>query len=583
MSGTGASHVQERSRNASIPAGMLNTAMREAISAASRAQQPFGATLLDTTTMSMVSGAYTTQDAGSGFAHAEMNVLKTALRNTRELADYVLVTTAEPCPMCAAAATISGVQGIVFGTSLEQLEELGYSQIRIRAAEVAAASMHTSPPVVHGGFLASETDQLYRDFRPTPTAADQEASQTIWKLKFPFERPTPTEPSLILAQARAGCPVAQMELPSGNVVWLITRYNDVKKALSDPRFSCAEAAKPSAPHFVPFVQLCPSLFSIDPPEHTIARRILAHGLNPGFVQRMKPVVERIIETTFSETLTASPPIDFKKVVNAPFAERIMAELLGVETEVVHGIRAHLDAAISINQLDDDEIAYRWSRLEADVVGLLNRKLADPGDDLLSTIALENRCQNAMNEAQITGLVLTLLTAGVLTPIAQITNGLATLLRHRDQYERLVQDPSLIPLAVEEVLRFNSTVEIDHLRVLTDDVELAGVEMPAGSGVFTSITSANRDSERFSAPDDFNALRSPNPHIAFGYGPHACPAAPFSRMFLIAFYTALVRQFPDLRLATSFEDLRRRGPGLHSVEIEQLLITWSTELPEPRQP
>jgi cytochrome P450 len=253
----------------------------------------------------------------------------------------------------------------------------------------------------------------------------------------------------------------------------------------------------------------------------------------------------------------------------------MAALLGVETEIVHELRAHLDAAISISQMSGEEIADKWSKLQATVSVMLNRKLAEPGDDLFSTIALEHRKRNTMTEAQLTGLVLTLLTAGVLTPIAQITNGLATLLRNRDQYELLVQKPSLIPLAVEEVLRYNSTVEIDHLRVLTDDVEIAGVQLPSGSPVFTSITSANRDSAQFSAPDEFNIVRSPNPHIAFGYGPHACPAASFSRMFLVAFYSFLVGRFPDLQLATSFEDLQRRGPGLHSVEIEQLLVTWAT--------
>lgn len=90
---------------------------------------------------------------------------------------------------------------------------------------------------------------------------------------FPFDRPVPTEPSPMLSELRNSCPVAPIELPSGHTAWLVTRFDDVKGVLSDKRFSCRAAAHPSSPPFVPFVQLCPSLLSIDGPQHTAARRL----------------------------------------------------------------------------------------------------------------------------------------------------------------------------------------------------------------------------------------------------------------------------------------------------------------------
>lgn len=100
-------------------------------------------------------------------------------------------------------------------------------------------------------------------------------------------------------------------------------------------------------------------------------------------------------------------------------------------------------------------------------------------------------------------------------------------------------------------------------------------LPEPRPAFTSITSANRDSDQFLDPDEFDVERNPNEHIAFGYGPHACPASAYSRMCLTTFFTSLTQRFPQLQLARPFEDLERRGKGLHSVGIKELLVTWPT--------
>lgn len=392
---------------------------------------------------------------------------------------------------------------------------------------------------------------------------------------FPFDRPVPTEPSPMLSELRNSCPVAPIELPSGHTAWLVTRFDDVKGVLSDKRFSCRAAAHPSSPPFVPFVQLCPSLLSIDGPQHTAARRLLAQGLNPGFIARMRPVVQQIVDNALDDLAAAEPPVDFQEIVSVPIGEQLMAKLLGVEPETVHELAAHVDAAMSVCEIGDEEVSRRWSALCTMVIDILHRKLAEPGDDLLSTIAQANRQQSTMTDEQVVGMLLTVVIGGVDTPIAVITNGLASLLHHRDQYERLVEDPGRVARAVEEIVRFNPATEIEHLRVVTEDVVIAGTALSAGSPAFTSITSANRDSDQFLDPDEFDVERNPNEHIAFGYGPHACPASAYSRMCLTTFFTSLTQRFSQLQLARPFEDLERRGKGLHSVGIKELLVTWPT--------
>ncbi|MCD2157885.1 cytochrome P450 [Rhodococcus cerastii] len=416
---------------------------------------------------------------------------------------------------------------------------------------------------------------------PTPPRAPTDTPHTAEITRFPFPRPVPTEPSPVLGQLRGRCPVAEIELPSGDPAWVVTRYQDVKDLLADPRFSCAAAAHPDAPHFVPFVQLSRSLLSIDGAEHSAARRLLARGLNPGFITRFTPTLERIVDRCLDTMAASGPPIDFLTAVNIPFAEAVMAELLGVSTEVVVELRRHLDAAISISEVTDTEITRLWSELSTLVQAQLADKRAHPGDDLLSTITRTDHPGPTMTETEVIGIVLSILTPGVVTPIVQITNGLATLLHHRQQYLALVQDRTLVPAAVEEILRFNAPVEVDHLRMTTTEVTLAGTTLPAHSAVFPSITAANRDERRFEAPDEFDIHRRPNPHIAFGHGPHACPASSLARVFLTIFFDALVHRFPDLALAGDWDDLTRRAPGLHSVDVEELLLTWGPDDTDPR--
>jgi len=155
-----------------IPVGeQLEAGMRVAIACARSANRPFGAALVNVTTGQTISGG-NTSCADGPLAHAEMNVMRDGLRSFHTLADHVLTSTAEPCPMCATAGIYCGVSAIVFGSSIGTLQDSGFRQVNISAADVVAAAVEFAhPPSVHGGFLRGETDQLYSDFSRTPSTS----------------------------------------------------------------------------------------------------------------------------------------------------------------------------------------------------------------------------------------------------------------------------------------------------------------------------------------------------------------------------------------------------------------------------
>lgn len=401
------------------------------------------------------------------------------------------------------------------------------------------------------------------------------ASQSA--LSFPFDRTSPLDPSAILAEARSGCPAAEMEYPSGHLAWLVARYDDVKRVMADRRFSCAAAASPASAHFIPFTQAYRGLLFIDGPEHRAARELLSQALNDEVLERVRPRTQRIIDATLDVLADAVPPVDLLRVVDVWFGQRLLAELLGVDPDVVNTLRARLTTAMSITEAGDREIIRHWSQLSTAICELLQGKLIDPADDLLTAITHIDRQRPVLNGDQLVALILSLIMPGVSDPVGSITMGTLSLLRHRDQYERLVKDLELVPSGVEELLRFSAAIEIDHPRMVTEGTVFFGVPLSAGASVITSISAANRDPTQFADPNVLDVGRTPNRHLGFGFGPHHCPAMRFSRMLLIDFFTALVSRFPLLQLATPFDDLRvyRRPNGLRRVCVEQLLVTWPT--------
>jgi cytochrome P450 len=194
------------------------------------------------------------------------------------------------------------------------------------------------------------------------------------------------------------------------------------------------------------------------------------------------------------------------------------------------------------------------------VNLLVDKRSSPGDDLLSALADVRDDSDRLSEDELVSMVFLMLIAGHETTVNLIGNGAHLLLTHPDQLARLQAEPSLLPGAVEEFLRFASPVQTSTYRITTEPVEYGGVEIPAGEPVLISLLSANRDDKVFTDADRMDVARREAGHIAFGYGIHFCLGAALARLEGRIAIGALLDRFPDLRLAVPAEDLEWR-PGI----------------------
>jgi cytochrome P450 len=193
---------------------------------------------------------------------------------------------------------------------------------------------------------------------------------------------------------------------------------------------------------------------------------------------------------------------------------------------------------------------------------LRRLVADrrerPRDDLVSRLAGAGEDGDRLSENELLAMVALLLTAGYETTVNLIATGTLLLLTHPDELARLLQDPTLVGTAVEELVRLASPVDVATERYAREDVEVAGVAIPRGSLVLVGIVSANSDGSRFGQPERLDVARQDNHHVAFGLGPHYCLGSPLARLEARVAIGSLIRRFPDLRLAVPPEQLRWRA-------------------------
>ena len=190
-------------------------------------------------------------------------------------------------------------------------------------------------------------------------------------------------------------------------------------------------------------------------------------------------------------------------------------------------------------------------------GLVNRRRAVRGDDLLSAMIAAEEDGQRLTTDELVGSTFLLLFAGYETTVNLISSGILALLDHPEQMERLRRDPSLMDAAIEELLRYTSPVQIPPARYPREDVELSGVRIPRGGVTVGAIASANHDETRFPDPEKLDLGRSPNKHLGFGFGSHYCLGAPLARLEARIAIQAFLQRFPNARLAIPREKVRWR--------------------------
>jgi cytochrome P450 len=372
------------------------------------------------------------------------------------------------------------------------------------------------------------------------------------------------DPHHLHGRLRADQPVALAEMPEGYKAWLVTRYPDVRAALTDQRLSNNwRAVMPhGSPEDQPENPLSADLLSIDPPDHTRLRRLVAKAFTARRIADLRPRIEEITAALLDE-LAAMPAgeIDVLQAFAFPLPVTVISELLGVPVSDREKFRTWSAAVVS-SVITQPEIETAFAEMVAYFIALLETKRHSPGDDLLSAlIKTQDDDGDQLSQNELLSMAFLLLVAGHETTVNLIASGTLALLLDPAARARLRADRSLLPAAVEEILRYTSPVNHALPRYTTEPVSIAGVEIPAQQVVILSLSSANRDESRFASPGSFDVDRDTGGHLAFGHGIHYCLGAPLARLEAEIAFGALLDRFPDLTLAVSPSELRWRPSTL----------------------
>ncbi|GIF15438.1 cytochrome P450 family protein [Actinoplanes teichomyceticus] len=404
------------------------------------------------------------------------------------------------------------------------------------------------------------------------------------------------DPHPAYASWRRTGPVRRARLPSGLPAWVITRYDDARRALADPRLSkrsypmgsglatgqgraatgapavggSRTAGAASAGDLAPGIGAAISqhMLAVDPPDHTRLRRLVSAAFTARRIEALRPRIEQIA-TELLDAIDGETEADLIDAFAFPLPIQVICELLGVPVEDRDDFRDWSNAVVAGSQAGP-RLAPAIEAMVRYIHALIAERRAEPGDDLLSGLIQVRDARDRLTEQELSSMVFLLLVAGHETTVNLIGNGVYLLLRDRAGWERLRADRALLPGAIEEFLRYEGPVETATFRIATEDVEIGGVTIPAGDPVVVVLLSANRDADHFPHADELRLDRPPAHHLAFGHGIHYCLGAPLARLEAQIAFTALLDRHPDLRLGVPVHQLRWR-PGLVVRGLERLPV------------
>ena len=398
----------------------------------------------------------------------------------------------------------------------------------------------------------------------------------------PFTDPYISDPYAFYAQARREEPVFYSpEIDH----WVVSLYKDVKTILQDTKtYSARMAQSPIKPWPQTAVdllnaqnfKLIPNLSNNDPPSHTQVRRFLNDAFTPKRIQWLEPHVRRIVNKSIDRFIHMGK-CDLVKEMLYETPAQVLFTFLGIPSSDIEKVKIWSAgrALLTWGKLPDEEIIAQmptfieYIRYCYDLVDELDE---NPGEDYTSELLnrLKSEQPKGFDKNRVVITLFGLLMAGHETTTNQSGNGIRTLLQHRESWQALCQDSSLIPNACEELMRYDSSV-ITWRRVAKKDVTIEGVTIPKDSQILVLLGAANRDEARFEDGETFDIYRrNAKQHVSFGQGVHYCLGAPLARLELRIFLEELTSRLPSLRLVagqsyTYSPNTSHRGPSSLWVE------------------
>ena len=403
------------------------------------------------------------------------------------------------------------------------------------------------------------------------TTSDAAEDTDLPVIPIPRDRRCPLKPPAEFTNWRES---EGLQLASwrGQPTWVISRYQDIRAALTDPRLSAdtirdsmkATTADNDTPVIFP---------RIDDPEHNRLRRMMTRDFTFRRAEAMRPQIQELVDRFIDEMIEAGPPADLVHAFALPVPSLVISLLLGVPYDDHEFFQQHSAAALDSRASDEQRLVAVMALLNY-MLELLARKEREPGDDLMSRLMTDYVATGQLSRetAAMNGLIM--VQAGHETTASMIALGSLALLQHPDELARLreTDDPAVVANVVEELMRYLTIVHSLVERVALEDLTIGGQLIEAGDVVLMNLPAGNWDPDFVDNPDTFDVNRSPRGHLGFGFGVHQCIGANLARVELQVALATLARRLPGLRLKIPLEELRFQNEK-EIYGIHELPVTW----------
>ncbi len=362
------------------------------------------------------------------------------------------------------------------------------------------------------------------------------------------------DPVPAMAELRAEAPISKLDLPFGMNAWLVTGYDEAKAVLGKATGFSSDFGNLVGNAGVTADQNPGGLGFADPPVHTRLRKLLTPEFTMRRLSRLTPRIDEIVAEQLDAMAKTDGPVDLWQAFALPIPSLTICELLGVSYEDREDFQrlstARFDlfggAGASLGAMSES-LTY--------LLDIVKKQREEPGDGLLGMLIKEHG--DEIDDRELAGLADGVLTGGLETTASMLALGALVLLRDEKAFDAVRGDEQSVHRFVEELLRYLTVVQMAFPRFAKEDMEIAGVRIGEGDIVLVSLSAADRDPKLGPDMEKFDATREPTSHLAFSYGIHRCIGAELARMELRTAYPALVRRFPNLRLAVPAEELSFR--------------------------
>ncbi|HTI76223.1 MAG TPA: cytochrome P450 [Mycobacterium sp.] len=358
----------------------------------------------------------------------------------------------------------------------------------------------------------------------------------------------------------------------GRPAWVVSRYQDIRAALIDPRLSAQtipEALLPTGTD-----DDTPVMFArIDDPEHHRLRRMMTGVFTFRRTDAMRSQIQDVVDEYLNAMIKTGPPADLVRHFALPVPSLVIALLLGVPPEDLEFFQHNTTVGMD-TRASEEQKAQAFGAMYTYIQELVLRKEHDPGDDLISRLVTDYVVTGQLNRSTTAVTAVIMMQAGHETTANMIALGTVALLEHPEVFQRLgrTDDQAAVANVVEELMRYLTIVHSEVDRVATEDFTLGGQLIRAGDMVVMNLPAGNWDAEFVEDPETFDVERNTRGHLGFGYGVHQCIGQNLARVEMQVAFSTLARRLPGLRLAVPPDALKFKGEA-NIYGMKELPVTW----------